>query len=83
MKYKLITNQIATIDTDKDGGWDEAGEYGDIQLYNATLVVDTPGGIKAGTKIDSIAFIFSQSLCELYDEDGKSLEKFPLKLSIG
>lgn len=56
-----ITDSIA-----KDAsGWDEAGNWGDVQLYDATLVVDTPK-FKAGTKVEVITFLFSESRCQIW-----------------
>lgn len=95
MEKSLITNSIAVDITDSiavdPSGWDEAGDYGDLQLYNATLVVDTPK-FKKGTKVKTITFLFTQSLCQIYDvsgpkdEDGFQptavVDEFPIKLAI-
>lgn len=84
----MITDSIA-----KDGtGWDEAGEFGDLQLYDATLMVDTKK-FKAGDKVDCITFLFSKSICQIWQPKGKvddkygfheteMIEEFPIKLSV-
>jgi hypothetical protein len=78
-----ITDSIAI----NHSGWDDIGEYGDIQLYDATLVVDTPK-LKKGTKVDVVAFLFSKSQYEIYKKLGKGptsveiVDKFPLKLVV-
>lgn len=85
---KSITDSIAV----NPNGWDEVSEYGDIQLYGATLVVDTPK-FKKGEKVDCITFLFSQSICQLWRKAEKKIgnavassekiEEFPIKLVIG
>lgn len=76
---KLITDCIALNAT----GWDEAGGgYGNIQLYDAVLRIDTPQ-FKAGTKVDSIAFLWDESRCVIYNAEGETVDSFPLTLTIG
>lgn len=73
----LITNFIA-----KDfDGWDEVGD-GDIQLYNATLQVDTPK-FKKGDKVENIAFLYTLSKCQIINKEGDVVDEFPIKLVIG
>lgn len=77
-----ITDWIA-----KDSsGWD--GDIESIQLYNATLVVDTPK-FKAGTRVEVINFDFIKSKCEIFGprigEPGgeqEILDTFPIKLTL-
>ena len=86
MKEKLITDFIVESST----GWDMAGDWGDLQLYNAKLAVDTRK-FKKGDVVNCITFLFSQSLCQIYQPVGKKVdgfqetaivEEFPIKLSI-
>ena len=84
---KSITDSIAI----NPSGWDELGD-GDIQLYDATLVVDTKK-FKKGDKVDCVSFLFSQSICQLWRKAEKKMgndvtssekiEEFPIKLVIG
>jgi len=77
-----ITDWIA-----KDcSGWD--GDIESIQLYDATLVIDTPK-FKAGTKVEVISFDFIKSKCEIFGprngEPGSQqeiLDSFSIKLVI-
>lgn len=72
------------------GGWDEAaGDYGDFQLYDAVLAIDTRK-FKKGDKVSTITFLFSRGLCQIWAEKGERLEngcqkmeiveEFPIKL---
>jgi hypothetical protein len=85
---KSITDSIAI----NPSGWDEVGE-GDIQLYDATLVVDTPK-FKRGEKVECITFLFTKSICQLWRKSSKPttdsgytatevVDEFPIKLIIG
>lgn len=76
MQKEVITNQLV-----KDSkGWDCAGDYTDIQLYEGTLQVDTINH-KKGDVISCISFLFTQSVAEFYDIHGNLTETVPLKLS--
>ena len=85
---KPITDSIAI----NPSGWDEVGEYGDLQLYGATLIIDTPK-FKKGEKVDCISFLFTQSLCQLWKKAEKKMgnsvassekvDEFPIKIVIG
>jgi hypothetical protein len=75
---KNITEQIIANST----GWDEAGDYGDVQLYNGILQVDT-AKFKKGDKISTATFLFTQSILQLWNKEGSGLvEEIPLKLSL-
>jgi hypothetical protein len=85
-KFNSITDSIA-----KDAsGWDEAGDWGDLQLYDATLQIDTKK-FKKGDKVDCITFLYSQSICQLYRPVGETdingftatelVEEFPITLT--
>lgn len=58
-----ITNSIVAEST----GWDECGDYGDIQLYNAKLAVDLSPSFKKGDVVETIVFMFSESKIEIYE----------------
>lgn len=79
-----ITDSIVT----KYSGWDDAGEKGDIFLYDAVLAIDTKN-FKKGSTVESICFMFSTSKVEIYatagpENDGvtpmKVVESFDIKL---
>jgi hypothetical protein len=81
---KFITNSIV----ESSSGWDECGEYGDVQLYDAVLAVDTKK-FKKGDKVDTVSFMFSQSIVQIYmksatEKDGftpvEVVEEFPIEL---
>ena len=74
---KTITDFIAI----ESSGWDECGDFGDLQLYDAKLVVDTKK-FKAGDVVDTISFLFTKSICQIYHDNGKIIEEFPIKLII-
>jgi hypothetical protein len=61
----MITDSIVS----SCGGWDEAGEYGDVQLYQAVLAIDTKK-FKKGQTVETISFVFSKSLCQIWDKAG-------------
>jgi hypothetical protein len=73
-----ITNDIVSSYAE----WDEINEFGDVQLYDAILAVDTPK-FKKGDKVGIIVFIFSESKAEIYRSGYlEPLDSFGLKLSI-
>jgi hypothetical protein len=81
----MITKSIVS----SSAGWDEAGDYGDIFLYDAVLAIDTKK-FKKGDKVSSVAFMFSCGVCQIWDKTGKTLEngvqemqvveEFPIRL---
>jgi hypothetical protein len=68
---KLLTSSIVSASS----GWDMAGEYGDIQLYDATLAIDTKK-FKKGDVISCVTFLFSQSLVQLWQPVGPKVDGF-------
>jgi hypothetical protein len=62
------------------GGWDEAGDYGDIQLYDAVLACDTKKFNK-GDKIKCVTFLFSKSIVQFWD-GADMVEEFPISLIV-
>ena len=76
-KNKPITNQIIEDAT----GWDETGDFGDVQLYNGKLMVDTKNHRK-GDVIPTAAFLITRSVAEFYNEQGEITETFELQLSL-
>ena len=62
----MITDSIVL----SSEGWDEAGEHGDVQLYGAVLAVDTKK-FKQGQRVETIAFLFSKSVCQIWDKKGE------------
>lgn len=81
---KFITDSIIKDST----GWDEAGDYGDLQLYDGILQIDTVK-FKKGDKISCASFMFTQSICQLHQPKGKMkdgfqatemIEEFPIGL---
>lgn len=76
-KKKPITNQIIENPT----GWDEAGDFGDVQLYNGTLTIDTKNHRK-GDVIPTAAFLFTLGVAEFYNDEGEITETFEMKLSL-
>ena len=76
-KRKPITDQIIEEAT----GWDEAGDFGDVQLYNGKLRIDTVKH-KKGEVISCAAFLFTQGVAEFYDEAGAVTETFTMNLSL-
>ena len=83
-----MENSIINSIVSNHNGWDECGEYGDLQLYDATLAIDTKN-FKKGDMVECIAFIFSKGVCQIMKslpvyEDGfiptKIVEEFKLKL---
>jgi hypothetical protein len=73
----MITKSIVS----SSGGWDEAGEYGDIQLYDAVLAIDTRK-FKKGDKVKTITFMFSCGICQIWAEKGRKLENGVQKMQI-
>ena len=81
----MITKSIVS----SSSGWDEAGDYGDVFLYDAVLAIDTKK-FKKGDKVSSVAFMFSCGICQILDTTGKTLEngvkevyvaeEFPIRL---
>ena len=83
-----MENSIVDSIVSNHNGWDECGEYGDLQLYDVTLAIDTKN-FKKGDMVDCITFMFSKGICQIMqslpaDEDGfiqtKIVEQFKLKL---
>jgi hypothetical protein len=81
-----VTSSIVSYSS----GWDEAGEPGDIQLYDAILAVDTKKFNK-GDVISTVTFLFSKSMVQLYQPTGEVdgdctkmavVEEFPIKLVV-
>ena len=84
-------NPITDSIVSSSSGWDECGDYGDIQLYDAVLAIDTPK-FKKGDKVDTVSFVFTQSICQVWqkgitDSTGftpvEKIDEFPIKLIIG
>ena len=75
-----MDNNIASSIVESFEGWDECGIYGDAQLYDVVLAIDTKN-FKKGDKINTVTFLLSESTCVFYNEDGTEvLETFKLKL---
>lgn len=55
-------------------GWDEAGDYGDIQFYNCTLVRDI-GEFKAGQVVQVITLLISKGVIQFWNDDGSTMLK--------
>jgi hypothetical protein len=77
MKQKPITDYIIQDST----GWDEAGDFGDVQLYNGVLQIDTPKHRK-GDIIECTTFLFTKSIVQFYNKEGNVVEELSLKLSV-
>jgi hypothetical protein len=80
-----VTKSIVASST----GWDMAGDYGDIQFYNATLATDT-NKFKKGDVVETISFMFTTGICQLLktsgpEKDGCSpcevVEEFPISIA--
>ena len=65
-------------------GWDEAGDFGDMILYNPTLKQQI-GDYPIGTKFFSAELLLNQGVLNFYVEDGNDLTvtaSFKVKLQI-
>jgi hypothetical protein len=61
--------------------WDEAGDYGDSQLYDAVLAIDTKK-FKKGDTISVATFLYSKGICQLWNKEGAEIvEEFNIVLT--
>ena len=69
MQNKNITNSIVA----SYKGWDEGGgDYGDVQLYDVVLAVDTKK-FKKGDVVQCATFLFSESKVQLWNKSGTEI----------
>ena len=74
--HKDVTKSIVA----SSRAWDEAGDYGDVQFYDATLACDTQK-FKKGDVVGCIVFSFTTNCCEILNEAGTEVaERFALDL---
>lgn len=64
--------------------WEDCDQEGDILLcfYRCKLLVDI-GEYKAGTSIRVIDMDYGKSVMNIYLEDGKKYDSYPLYVSVG
>lgn len=68
-------NDVTSTIIESSTGWDEAGDYGDIQFYDAVLAINTRK-FKKGDKVSTVTFLLNQSKCQIYQKSGPSVDGF-------
>jgi hypothetical protein len=60
------------------GGWDMAGDYGEVQLYDVEFTDDF-GPFKKGEKVENLLVSQSQGIIADYDDGGERLRTVNIK----
>ncbi len=74
MEERNTHKDISSSIIESSSGWDEAGDYGDIQFYDCKLAIDTKQ-FKKGDFVKTITFLYSQGLVQLWNYDEEKLKK--------